>query len=408
MPVATLLYRLKRPFHYFKTGLLDGMVSQVRYGFPGRGITIIAITGTDGKTTTSTLTYHLLKAAGYKVALLSTVGAFIGEEAIDTGFHVTSPQPHDLYAFLAKIKKAGFTHLVMEATSQGIYQYRTWGIKPAVTGLTNITPEHLDYHLTYDNYLEAKAELLRKSKVAFINELDQSFLKVRKALKKSRTEVVNYATTTLPTRFPTAIKARFPEAYNQLNARLAVSICQQIGANLEQVLAAIPTFPGVPGRKQILKSKQGIQVVIDFAHTPNALASILTELRREMVEQKRSGKLIAVFGCAGLRDRTKRPIMGELGASLADLAVFTGEDPRTENVWSIIRQMKEGVTSDQDKIISIADRGQAIEFALTTLAKKGDTVAILGKGHEQSMCYGKVEYPWSDEGVVQNVLSITS
>lgn len=409
MPFKDLLYRLKRPYHWIKTGLLEGLVSQIKYGFPQRKLTIVAITGTDGKTTTSSLTYHLLKSAGYKVGLLSTVGAFIGDEAIDTGFHVTSPQPTDLYAFMSRLVKEGFTHLVLEVTSQGIYQYRTWGIHPEVAGLTNITNEHLDYHLTYDNYVEAKASFLKKAKTVILNESDQSYNKVRKALKQSAAEIDIYSSQEpLPNRFPTTIKSRFPEPYNQMNARLAIKLCQHLGVSNQALLEALPSFPDVPGRKQVLNSKQGIKVVIDFAHTPNAVASILSELRTQMIREDKTGKLIAVFGCAGLRDTTKRPVMGQIGAHLADIVVFTAEDPRTENVWSIIRQMKEGLTSDHDKVVSIADREKAIVFALETIARKGDTVAILGKGHEQSMAYGKVEYPWSDEQVVRTALTVTT
>ena len=409
MTSAEILYRLKRPYHWLKTGLGQGLISQLRYRFPERKLTIIAITGTDGKTTTSSLTYHLLKTAGLKVGLISTVGAFIGEEEIDTGFHVTSPQPQDLYEFMHRLVKAGYTHLVLEVTSQGIYQYRTWGIHPAIAGLTNITPEHLDYHLTYDNYVAAKADFLKEAATVILNESDQSYTKVRRQLRDSNAEIETYSNQdSLPNKFPTVIKTRFPEPYNQMNARLAVKIGQLLEIKAPKLLAGISSFPDVVGRKQILHSRQGVQVIIDFAHTPNALASILSELRTEMIKSHQSGKLIAIYGCAGLRDSIKRPKMGEIGANLADLVVFTAEDPRTENVWAIIRQMKEGLTSDHNKVISIADREQAIRFTLQEIAKKGDLVAILGKGHEQSMCYGKVEYPWSDEKIVREALSITT
>jgi UDP-N-acetylmuramoyl-L-alanyl-D-glutamate--2,6-diaminopimelate ligase len=310
---------------------------------------------------------------------------------------------------MSQLVKAGYTHLVAEVTSQGIYQFRTWGIKPDVIGLTNITPEHLDYHLSYENYVAAKVLLLKKAQTAIINESDQSYTKVKRALKSGLNNVITYSSQeSLPPKFPTTIKARFPEPYNQMNARLAIKICQHLGLSSSAILDGIPSFVDVPGRKQVLRTRQGVRVVIDFAHTPNAVASILSELRAEMIHLNQGGKLIAVFGCAGLRDAIKRPHMGELGAALADLAVFTAEDPRTENVWTIIRQMKEKLSSDHDKVISIADREEAITFALQQLARKGDTVAILGKGHENSMCYGKVEYPWSDEAVVRKASSIIS
>ena len=155
---------------------------------------------------------------------------------------------------------------------------------------------------------------------------------------------------------------------------------------------------------QEVSTKKPFRVVVDFAHTPNALKVSLISLRQQLRKQKKQGKLIAVFGCAGLRDRAKRPMMGAVGAELADIAIFTAEDPRTEEVWSIIRQMKEQLLSGHNRVLSIADRRKAIEFALTVLAKPGDIVGIFGKGHEKSMCYGTIEYPWSDIQAVQEIL----
>jgi len=408
MRIAEVLYKLKKPWHFLKTGLARGLVSQIRYGFPARKLTIITVTGTDGKTTTAFLVYHLLKTAGIKVALVSTVGAFIGEEQIDTGFHVTSPQPDELHAFMARLRKEGYTHLVLETTSQGIYQYRTWGIYPTIAGLTNITNnEHLDYHITYENYLTSKVDILKKAKTAVINESDESYPKVKKLLKNSQAKVVTFSIANpLPNKVPSAIRERFSEPYNQLNARLAATICEELGIEAGDVITGLATFPSIIGRKQTIMAPQEFKVIIDFAHTPNALVSLLSQLRTELVQSRTGGKLIAIYGCAGLRDTTKRPIMGQIGAELADTVVFTAEDPRTENVWTIIRQMKEGIEHDHSKVVSVADRKEAIAFGLQHLAGKGDIVAVLGKGHEKSICYGKVEYPWSDYQAVKDALGI--
>jgi UDP-N-acetylmuramoyl-L-alanyl-D-glutamate--2,6-diaminopimelate ligase len=155
---------------------------------------------------------------------------------------------------------------------------------------------------------------------------------------------------------------------------------------------------------QFIKNDKNFKIVVDFAHTPQGLRSALTALRFIMKKEKMPGKLIAVYGCAGLRDAIKRPMMGQIGVELADLLVFTAEDPRTEDIWSIIRQMKEALTSGHNKILSIPDRREAIHFAIQKLAKKGDLIAILGKGPEQSMCYGTTEIPWSDEKIVSEAL----
>lgn len=401
MLIKLLLYKLKRVYHFFKTGLLEGVPAQLYYRFPDHKLTIVEITGTDGKTTTSTLTYNLLKAAGFKVGLISTVAAFTGEDEVDTGFHVTSPQPKLVYKFMRKMVDQGYTHLVLETTSHGAYQYRTWGIHPQVAGLTNIDREHLDYHLTYEEYVKAKLLVLDSAKIAFINEDDESYKKI-KDLHRYTAKMKTYsAEDELPNKVRSAIAERFPESYNRMNARLAYKIVKDLGVSDEAVCDGIKSFKGIPGRMEVITEKP-FHVIVDFAHTPQGLEAVLTAIKQKHTK----GKLIAVFGSAGLRDRTKRPIMGKIGSELADLAIFTAEDPRTEDVWSIIRQMKEGITDTHAKIVSIADRGEAITAALTKYAKPGDTIALLGKGHEKSMCYGTVEYPWNDAQAVRDILKI--
>lgn len=404
---AELLYYLKRPFHLVKTGLLGGLTSQIKYKFPARKLKIIVITGTDGKTTSSTMLYHVLKQAGKKVALLSTVAAYVGNEEIDTGFHVTTPDPKALQKFLRKMVNEGYEYLVLEATSHGIYQYRIWGVEPMLAGLTNITREHLDYHVTYDLYLKAKAEILRKAKTAVINADDElSFSKVRKELKNSTTTVVTYsAQDKLPRSVKEAIENRFTQSYNQMNARLVYTLAKQLEVPDKDIAVGITAFPGVPGRMEHVGEEKGIKVIVDFAHTPNGLQQVLNTLRKDMVREKSKGRLIAVYGSAGLRDASKRPIMGRIGAETADLAILTAEDPRTEDVWSIIHQMKGNLGEFHDKVVSIADRKEAIFFAITKMAKRGDTVGIFGKGHEKSLCYGRIEYPWSDSQTALEALA---
>lgn len=396
------IYRLKRPFHLVKTGFLNGIPAQVKYGFPNRQLEILAVTGTDGKTTSSTLLYHVLKSAGYRVGLISTVGAYLGDTAMDTGFHVTAPLPSQVFKVMRQMVDEGYTHLVLETTSHGLYQFRTWGIRPRIAGLTNIAHEHLDYHVTYDNYVEAKAMLLRRAKTAVINADDASYHKVRKQLRGSGAEVVEYSLEErLPRGVMQAISKRFPEVFNQMNAYLVYTMAKQVGVSDQDFAKAIGSFPGVPGRMQRVPNKQGFELVVDFAHTPQAVEQVLRTLRKQL---KAKQQLIVVMGAAGLRDRRKRPIMGKLAVELADLVVFTAEDPRTEDVWSIIRQMKEQLTTGHDRVISIADRQQAIQFALLNLAKKGDIIAVLGKGHETTMCFGTTEYPWNDEQGIATVL----
>lgn len=399
-----ILYFIKRPYHFIKTGLLKGIPAQIKYRFPAKKLKIIIITGTDGKTTSSTLLYHVLKTADKKVGLISTVTAYIGNQTIDTGLHVTAPTPKKMQHFMAKMVKKKSEYLVLEFTSHGAYQHRNWGIKPIITGLTNINYEHLDYHLDYNKYVAAKALLFKKTPTAVLNKDDPSFSKIKKYLNKKKQAIVSYsAEDKLSKKLHEAVNQRFPEKYNQMNARLVIAIAKQLKIKDKIIVHAIETFDGIPGRMQVVANKRGLNVVIDFAHTPQALEAALKALCQQM--RGKRGKLIAVFGCAGLRDKMKRSMMGKIAVNLADIVVMTAEDPRKEDVWSIIRQMKEQLTEGHNKIISIADRRQAINFAINKLAKKGDTIGIFGKGPEKSMCYGTTETPWSDKKAVLEALA---
>lgn len=396
-----VLYRLKRPYHFFRTGILEGVPAQLKYSKALKDLTVVGITGTDGKTTTSTLLYAMLTHAGYKTGLISTVGGYVGNKMLDTGLHVTSPGPRALYRLLSMMKKAGCTHVVLEATSHGLYQHRFWGVRPKIAGVTNITHEHLDYHRTWQEYARAKMLLLRQAESVYFNVDDASrtFLQQQRWSKKQRIHRYGHETS-LPKVVQSAITARFKESYNRANAMLAFLIAQELGVTAQWAASAITEFEGIPGRMEVVATTP-VKVIVDFAHTPNGLESALTAARSNL---SGSAKLIAVFGCAGLRDIQKRPLMGEVGARLADLAVFTAEDPRTEDVWAIIRQMKAGVIQNHNHIISIPDRRKAIEYAIKTLARRGDTVIICGKGHERSMCFGTEETPWHDPTVVSEIL----
>ena len=386
--------------------LVEAIAANMVYGFPSKKVTILAITGTDGKTTTSTLLYHILKSSGKKVALISTVAAFIGNDAIDTGFHVTNPSPFALQKLLKRTAKEGMEYVVLEITSHGIDQYRNWGITPKFAGITNVTHEHLDYHKTYQNYLETKARLLTSASHAFINkDATASFDMLQGILKKSEIAYTSVSADGLSSGLAKATRKRFgQEGYNFENVALASGMAKKLDIDDKTIAKAIIDFPGVKGRMQEVANDRDIHIVVDFAHTPNALEQALTSMRERMKKNKQTGRLIVVFGCAGLRDVSKRPMMGRIAAELSDLAVFTAEDPRTEDIWTIIHQMKSGVTTGHDKIVSIADRFDAIFFAVNTAAKPGDTILITGKGHEQSMNIRGTEYDWSDDRAVDKVL----
>ena len=362
-------------------------------GFAGRKLKIIGVTGTDGKTTTSHLIYEILRNAGFKVALVSTVAAYIGDEEIDTGFHVTSPEPWLLQPLLKKIEKKGFTHLVLEVTSHGLDQNRFVGVKFYVGVITNITHEHLDYHGTFEKYKVAKLKLLRMARHPIFK------------YAKSKMRVDNPA---------------LAGEYNLYNIGAAEAVVKIFGVRYSVVSEVVKNFAGVPGRMEEIKLGQPFRAIVDFAHTPNALEQVLKELRKQLFlpldSARDENKLILVFGCAGLRDHAKRPMMGKIAARLADKVIITAEDPRTESLDDIYRQITSSLPSPESstsrfagrrggstavggEVFRVDDRQLAINKAVS-LAKPGDIVVVTGKGHEKSMCFGKTEYPWSDREAV--------
>ncbi len=366
---------------------------------PAKKLKIIGVTGTDGKTSTSSLIYWILKLAGKKVGLISTVSAKIGDEEYDTGFHVTNPEPIALQEFLAKMVNKGCEYAVLEVTSHGLDQERVYGINFEISVLTNITHEHIDYHKTFENYAKAKAKLFNNSKLAIINSESKS--NIEKFIDNSVRKIY-FDKDTLSGKVLDSAKSRFQEEYNIINSAAATLVTKELGITESAIASAIETFPGVIGRMQEIKNEKGIKVIVDFAHTPNALESVLKSVRSQ---KNKTSKVISVFGCAGERDIKKRQMMGEISAKNADISVFTAEDPRSENVEDIVKEMVKG--SDKIKkaeVHTIPERGEAIYYAINKLAKKGDVVVICGKGHERSMGYNGIEYPWSDEEAVKDAL----
>ncbi len=397
------LQSLKNGVHY-----IQAVGTLLYFNYPAKNLTVIGVTGTDGKTTTATLAYHILKSAGYKVALISTVAAYIGDEQIDTGFHVTSPGSWQLQRLLRKIVDQGLTHLVLECTSHGLDQHRLLGTNIQTAIVTNVTHEHMDYHKTYEAYLKAKSKIFLEAKTAIINADDSSFSSLITYVSPKCT-IVPYSLTenTQPglisdddfQSIQNNIKKLWPETYNQSNALAASLAANAVGVNISKICTYLSSFPGVPGRMQMIKNNRHIQIIVDFAHTPNALREVLTAAKKSC---KR--RLIAVFGAAGKRDQSKRPMMGQIASIRADEVILTAEDPRHENVRQIIAQIKQGAQTNRGHLHCIPDRRDAIRFALK-LAQIGDTIIVCGKGHEQSMNLdGAHEIPWSDAQVISEEL----
>ena len=433
------------------------------YDFPARKLTVIGVTGTDGKTTTCNLIYKILLAAGIKAGLISTVNAVIGDEVLDTGFHVTTPDAHDVQRYLARMVEAGLTHVVLETTSHSWAQFRVDACEFDIGVITNITHEHLDQHGSYENYRAAKGRLftsLEKTlskpqgnpRLAVLNRDDRSFeyldsiTNVRKVSygigrgAEIRADEIQYSPfgiqfTAVGNDLRTAIKSKLVGAYNVSNCLAALTaIIVGLGIKPEIAAKGIESLRGVPGRMERIDLGQNFTAIVDFAHTPNAL-KVTLEAAREMLSsltsknvknakekmslgdlrelsglenQNEKPRVIAVFGSAGLRDKEKRRMMAETSIELADLTVLTAEDPRTESLEGILEEMAAGARSkggrEGETFWRVADRGEAIKFALS-LARPGDIVLACGKGHEQSMCFGAVEYPWDDRVAMRAALS---
>lgn len=374
------------------------------YRFPSRRLKVIGVTGTDGKTTTVSLIYEILKEAGLSVAMVSTVSAKIGNEEIDTGFHVTAPDPWLLQKLLRRMVDSGMKYVVLETTSHGLDQFRFLGINFEIGVLTNVTRDHLDYHKTFENYRQAKLRLLSKAKIAILNKDDESYEYMKSRLGRSMpgNRITTYGIKSeadfAPKKF--AFKTELWGEYNQYNCLAAIATASKLGVTDGVIKKVVASFQEVKGRMEEINEGQKYKVVVDFAHTPNALEQALTALKEQL---SKGSKLIAVFGAAGLRDRGKRPMMGVTAGKIADIVILTAEDPRTEKAEEICEEIAVGCRSVGVEPKIIPNREMAIKFALKE-AEKNDIVVICGKGHEKSMCFGVTEYPWSDQETVKKIL----
>lgn len=390
--------------------LLISLIANAFLRFPSRGLRVIGVTGTDGKTTTSSIIYHVLNEQGLNPSLISSIGAFIGGKKYGVGFHVTTPTPSNLPRFIKKVKDEESRFLVLEVTSHALDQNRVWGINFEIGVLTNITNEHLDYHKTYKNYVRAKFKLLKKAKTAILNKDDRSF----KYAKDLKNNVITYGIKNkadinlenLP------FKIKIPGDFNKYNTLAAIAVLKELGLTDEQIKSGINSFKLPIGRmEQIYKGN--FSIMIDFAHTANSFEQLLFSVKKDI-----KGRIIHVFGAAGKRDFTKRPEMGKNSSKYADIIVLTAEDPRGEPVEEISSQIEEGIDKKfkylnyktyEDNIknrklyFKIESRREAIGFAIS-IAKKGDLVIATGKSHETSMNYGKGEEVWDEFAVAREAL----
>ncbi|MBK6326526.1 MAG: UDP-N-acetylmuramoyl-L-alanyl-D-glutamate--2,6-diaminopimelate ligase [Chloroflexi bacterium] len=412
--------------------------------FPGRQLVMIGVTGTDGKTTTSSILHSILQAAGLRVGLLSTLKAVVGEKEEPLAPHVTTPEAPVVQRYLRRMVDAGLTHCILESTSHGLAQHRVTAVDFDIAVITNITHEHLDYHGSYEGYFAAKSRLFTSLllddwaiethnpakqqvvKTAVLNLDDSSFARLQAIPVPHQVSygLSSHAEVTArhirydpdktwfdvqfssplgrgvqPTEQPFTVSCvtHLLGEFNLYNILAATAVARVLQIAPEAIQAGLAAVKGVSGRMERIHGGQPCLVIVDFAHTPNSLERSIAAARQMVAE--RNGRVLTVFGSAGKRDVEKRRMMAEISAQRADVTILTAEDPRTESLDDILEMMAFGCRSkggiEGRTFWRVPDRGTAVYFALT-LARSQDVVLICGKGHEQTMCFGVTEYPWDD------------
>lgn len=396
-------------------------ISAEFFGHPGRELTTIGLTGTDGKTTTASLITWILREAGIQTGLIGTLGMQFGDGSEQSLGHQTTPESHLVQGFLRQMVEAGTKAVVIEATSHGLHMHRLDGTPFDIAGVTNITHEHLEYHKTIENYRAAKGILVeRVSKTGgtvVLNADDEGAMSLRSLTDGANVRTygrtfdagllaVHVVASNADLEFDIAdgdashhLALPMLGEFNVHNALCAISVCQAAGVPVEQAIEALIRVPGIPGRMHQIDAGQPFSVVVDYAHTPASLEKILRLLRGLTP----NGKVIVVSGSAGERDVAKRPLQGKIMADLADIVVIASEDPRNEDPMQILNDIAAGVENEQAEVHIIEDRRDAIALALSR-AEPGDAVLLAGKGHETSIIWGFEHRPWDEAAVARELL----
>lgn len=394
---------------------LGEMLSEY-YGNPSHKLTLVGVTGTNGKTTTATVLYELFHKMGYKAGLLSTVCNYINETPLPTDH--TTPDPITLHKLMFEMEEAGCEYVFMEVSSHSIDQRRISGLKFAGGIFTNLTRDHLDYHKTVENYLKAKKKFfddLPETAFALTNIDDKSGMVM---VQNTKAPISTYSMRTLAdfkgkileSHFEgTAmlingreVMTRFVGRFNAYNLLAVYGTAILLGCEPQQILVALSALRPVAGRFQTLHSPKGYTALVDYAHTPDALTNVLNTIH-EVLEG--TGRVITVVGCGGNRDKGKRPIMAKEAAKLSDQVILTSDNPRFEEPDAIIEDMMAGLSAlDMQHTLCITDRKQAIKTA-TMLAKRGDVILVAGKGHEDYQEIKGVKHHLDDREILNEILS---
>lgn len=392
-----------------------------RYGWPARGLRVIAVTGTNGKTTTANYINEILKQAGYKTAMFTTAVIEVAGESKINDLNATVASVSRMQQFLNEARRYKVDFVILEVTSHSLHQHKLDGVPIEAAVMTNLTQDHLDYHKTMEKYAAAKGLLFARSpRYIVLNRDDDWFDYFDRYLAeeqkitygKSENADVRISDIRLYKKGSEAILAfdhqeksqlatYLPGEYNVFNMAAAASICYVLGVSMSDIKNGIASLEGIPGRFERATKDEKYEVIVDYAHTPDALEKLLEATRN--ITKKR---IILVFGACGDRDALKRPIMGKIAAKLADEIILTDEESYNEDPDKIRRDIYAGIEESKatNKTTEIADRREAIRHALN-IAKKDDTILITGMGHEQFRIINGEKLPWNDTNIVREIIS---
>jgi UDP-N-acetylmuramoyl-L-alanyl-D-glutamate--2,6-diaminopimelate ligase len=411
--IPSQLFKKVEPYGHLAEAILLNIVN----GFPARGLKIIGVTGTNGKTTTCFLIHRMLDEAGYNVGLMTTVAYGVGANIQPQIEHMTTVSVPVLHKRIKQMKREGAEWLVLETTSHALAQRRVWGVPYSIAVMTNITHEHLDYHGSFANYREAKRLMFKMAnqshkglRAGVINADDESANLFAKAIAKpllygiehGELRATDVKNTPQGVSYQAEIGSRnynivcqIPGNFNVYNSLAAVGVGHILGLEKEQIEKGIAAVDSVEGRMARINEGQPFEVIVDFAHTPDSFEKLFKDLRPSV-----GGKMIALFGSAGRRDEAKRPIQGELAGKYCDEVIITEEDDRDIDGQEIMEQIAAGAEKAgkirDNNLFLIHDRPAAIKFAIGRAKAKDDVVLLLGKGHEKSIERAHGEDPWNE------------
>lgn len=362
------------------------------FGHPASRLKMIGITGTNGKTTTTTLIKSMLEYAGHKVGLIGTIHNLIGDRVLPARH--TTPDPYDLQSLLALMVVEGCDYCVMEVSSHALHQRRVAGCTYELGVFTNLTQDHLDYHGTMEEYMLAKKELFSLSRAGIVNMDDAWADAISEGVScplttySSKNDAADYVARNIRYRADGVdfelvgigkigrVHMNIPGQFSVYNGLCAATVCLALGMAFDTVVAALSAAEGVKGRAEVVPTGRDFTVVIDYAHTPDGLENICRTLKECC-----TGRLVTLFGCGGDRDKTKRPLMGAVAADLSDYLVVTSDNPRSENPAAIIEDIVAGLKDTSTPYTVVENRVEAIHWAIAH-AQAGDTILLAGKGHE--------------------------